>query len=586
MGAADYRALVPRKPPEGLREWALKTRAGEPDRHGLVYEVEYVQDYGLSQLLDEGAKPRKIKMVRVTCSCCGESILLNWEKDKAYGYGFVHPEDEEGDWPRTVTTAGDEAACPICGAAVLVNERAAIRGYYVASDRQIMSASVLESRELVLTGWTVQRRVYKSGCESLEFLPAEAYVFTAADCFQLMGWRNGYSGTGGYFIQYSARWRQPKTWAERWGREDEIFGLTPELIDRSCLPHCKLDVYMAPRPGAKHYPVAYLRLYQAHPNVEAVLLHGLPRVLDDLTAAKTQARDWEKNQQGRLELPEVDWAQTRPAQMLHLTKEELRMARAQDWEGLFWELFVRTKAVGELLTAEDIQNAFRLGDERLTELIPRGQVGKSIRYLLRQCQVLAREADDAGADPIPDAQMLTDYWDMAERLGRDLSDPSVKYPTDLIAAHDWAAELMEQKKEHGRADLFRIRRRALKKYAYAAHGLLIRSAASQRELSAEGDALRHCVGSYGKRHAAGETAIFFIRRTGRPRESYFTLELDETKLEVRQNRGMRNCARSPEVEAFEAEWLAWVRAGAPRDRNGRPVRTEPITEKHRGKDAA
>lgn len=84
----------------------------------------------------------------------------------------------------------------------------------------------------------------------------------------------------------------------------------------------------------------------------------------------------------------------------------------------------------------------------------------------------------------------------------------------------------------------------------------------------------------------GGTAIFFIRRTDRPRESYFTLELDEKKLEVRQNRGMRNRARSPEVEAFETEWLAWVRAGAPRDRNGRPVRTEPIAEKHRGKGAA
>ena len=98
---------------------------------------------------------------------------------------------------------------------------------------------------------------------------------------------------------------------------------------------------------------------------------------------------------------------------------------------------------------------------------------------------------------------------MAERLGRDLSDPSVKYPADLIAAHDRAAELIEQKKERGRADLFRIRRRALKKYAYAAHGLLIRPAASQRELSAEGDALRHCVGSYGSRHAAGGDGHLF-----------------------------------------------------------------------------
>lgn len=140
-------------------------------------------------------------------------------------------------------------------------------------------------------------------------------------------------------------------------------------------------------------------------------------------------------------------------------------------------------------------------------------------------------------------------------------------------------ELMEQKKMEGAADLFRVRRRLLKKYTYVAHGLLIRPAASQRELTAEGDALHHCVGTYGERHAAGKTAIFFIRRMDRPRESYFTLELDEKKLEVRQNRGNHNCSRTPEVEAFEREWLEWVRAGAPRDRNGRPLDVKQIGRK-------
>lgn len=571
MGAVDYRSLVPRTPPEGLREWVLENCRSELDRHGLVYEVEYVQYYALCQLLDERAEPRKIKMVRVTCSCCGESTLLNWGKDKALGYGFILPDDEEGDWPSTVTTAGDEAACPICGEKVLVNKRAAVRDYYVAAECQVMSAAVLEAGELALTGWTVQRRVYKSGSERLELLPAEAYVFTSTDCFQLMGWRNGYSGHCGYFIQYEGKWRQPKAWAECWGQEEHIFGLSPDLIGRSCLPHCKLDVYMARRPGAKHYPVAWLRPYQARPSVEAVLLHGLPRVLDDLIAGKTEAKDWKKNDRGRLELPELDWTQTRPAQILHLTKEELRMGRTQDWDKLFWDLFVGAKRIGELLTVEDILNAFRLGDENLSMLIPRGQVGKSIRYLLRQCQVLASEVDSAGADPIPDAQLLADYWTMAEALGRDLAEASVKYPADLIAAHDRAAELTEQKVMEGAADLFRVRRRLLKKYTYAAHGLLIRPAASQRELTAEGDALNHCVGTYGERHAKGQTAIFFIRRVSRAKEPYFTLELDEKLLKVRQNRGRNNCARTPEVEAFEKEWLAWVRAGAPRDRNGRPA---------------
>lgn len=202
MGAVDYRQLVPREPPEGLREWVLESCRSELDRHGLVCEVEYVRDYRLSQLLDEWAEPKKIKMVRVTCSCCGGSLLLDWVKDEKHGYGFIHPGDEEGDWPRTVTTAGDEVECPICGEKVLVNKMSAIRDYFLTAECHVMSAGILDSGELVLTGWTVQRRVFRSGSERLELLPAEAYVFTASDCFQLMGWRNGYSGQCGHFIQY------------------------------------------------------------------------------------------------------------------------------------------------------------------------------------------------------------------------------------------------------------------------------------------------------------------------------------------------------------------------------------------------
>lgn len=583
--AVDYRPLVPREAPDGLREWTLKNFGQELARCGLVYEVEYVKDYGLLQMLDEWAEPRKIKMVRVTCSCCGESTLLHWGKDQTRGYGFIMPEDLEGDWDHTVIAAGDEAVCPICEQRVLVNKRSAIRDYYVTAEYSVMSADVLEDGELVLTGWTVQCRTYKSGAYSLKFLPAEAYVFTQTGCTQLMGWRNGYSGTAGYFIQYGP-WRQPILWTERWGQTEHIFGLTSELIDRSCLPHCKLDVYMAPRPGMRHYPVAYLRLYQQHPNVESVLVHGLPCVLGDLIAARADASNWKENKQGCMDLPQIDWTETRPAQMLRLTKEELRMAQDQSWGLMFWELFVGTKEIGERLTEKDILDAFCLGDEHLSELIPHGQLGKSIHYLLRQCEALASDVDDAGADPIPDAQLLRDYWNMAEMLGRNLSDPSVKYPRDLIAAHDRAMELMKQKEAEGMAALFRIRRRVLKKYVYASHGLIVRPAASQRDLTAEGNALNHCVGTYGKKHATGKTAIFFIRRVDRPKESYFTLELDEKTLTVLQNRGKNNCARTPEVEAFEKEWLAWVRAGVPKGQTGLPSSKQTTRKATRKKEAA
>ena len=67
----DVRRLVPRKPPDGFLTWAAAVLGGELDTHGFLYEVEWVEDYGLDFLLDEWARPRKRKMVRVQCSCCG-----------------------------------------------------------------------------------------------------------------------------------------------------------------------------------------------------------------------------------------------------------------------------------------------------------------------------------------------------------------------------------------------------------------------------------------------------------------------------------------------------------------------------------
>ena len=138
----DVRGLVPRTPPEGLKHWVLNTRAAALERSGLIYEAEYVKDWGFGCLLDEWAKPRKTKMVRVTCSCCGDSMLLHWAPDHKRGYGFILPEDVEGEWDAAVMAAGDECRCPMCNTKVLVNKRAAVRDYYVTAETTCMSAAL------------------------------------------------------------------------------------------------------------------------------------------------------------------------------------------------------------------------------------------------------------------------------------------------------------------------------------------------------------------------------------------------------------------------------------------------------------
>lgn len=578
--------LVSRMPPEGLTDWAPVRDSLET--WGLVYEAVWVPDTGLEFLMDEWARPRKRKAVEIRCSCCGETRILPWAKtDPAHGgYGFLQEDERSGE--TALVEDGAESVCPVCGAPVLVKKAAKVgNGCFVADETQAMSAAVVGmDRYLVLTGWTVRRRVYRNARAELEVIPAEAYVFDREHCRKLMGWRNAYSGKAGYFVSYYPEWHEPEPWHESWGAVQEIYGLTEELVAGSCLPNCKLDVYMESfRAEKAKYPVMYLRLYQTRRNVENLLVSGLPMVLDDLLDEVYHGFRWpEENIRENIPMAlkpmtELRWNAPTPSRMLGLTKDELRIARRQCWGLFLWRLYTRTKATGEILSCDDLQNAFALGCENVLELVGRGPVGKSLRYLLRQAELCFGAADpDLIPEERADVTLLLDYWEACRALGRNLDDPQVRYPRDLPDAHETAMEQRRIKdsaeKEKELAAAFRVRRRQLAKYIFEADGLKIVPAWCQRELQQEADTLHHCVWTYAERHAEGKTAIFFIRRTVEPGKPYYTLELDEKKLRVRQNRGLRNCGKTEAVQAFEDLWLSWVRAGAKRDGRGRPVPPE------------
>lgn len=96
----NYCGLVPRTPPEGFLAWCReqsRKRSEEDDPldiHGLVFEAEWVEEEGIAPILEE-RKPRKIKMVRLHCTACGEERWAWWCK-KTTGlnktdYGFLYP---------------------------------------------------------------------------------------------------------------------------------------------------------------------------------------------------------------------------------------------------------------------------------------------------------------------------------------------------------------------------------------------------------------------------------------------------------------------------------------------------------------
>ena len=572
----DYRSLVPREPPDGLKERVIM----DLDTSGLLYQAKWVEEEPMAPIL-EGRKPRKVKMVRVWCSECGMDCLLPWADAKnGESYGFHHPgevwNNQWGGQYGEVVTSGDAVLCPMCGSPVMVIQAAKLgrKGWKATSETMAMSAQVLQDGALALTGWRAQLRVHRDGHEEVAIDPMEAYVFHGNEACKLTGWRNAYSGHGGYYIELKREWGQPKDWSESWGSEGEVHGLTEEMIQGSSLPHCKLVEYMRMQKVQKVYPVAYLRLYQMHPQVENLLMNGLPMLLTELIDKEIGGRVWSNNKKGRVYLDEINWDEREPSKMLGLNRGELRLAREMGWCRFLWQLYLAAKESGEILTEEDLRNAFYLGDEDAIDLVGQGPVGKSVAYLLRQIEV---GGENKETDPYVETedfigvQTLLDYWNMCEALGMDLSDKHVRFPRDLCLAHDRVMERRREWKNELLKEKFRERAEALEKFSFQWGGLIIRPAASQQELNDEGKQLGHCVGTYADKHASGRSSIFFIRHADNQEKSYFTLELDEKQLKVLQNRGKGNCDRTDEVKRFEAVWLSWIRAGCRRDKDGRPV---------------
>lgn len=582
----DYRKLVSREAPEGLVAFA----STELDTAGLIYESVWMEDESVDAVLTE--RPRKVRAVKCTCSACGGSVIADYiPKAPAYSgrnvYGFSMPVCQGMEEMRD----GDSMLCPMCGVPVAVKCVSKFRKDFVTGEAMVLAASLLPGepgeRPLVLAGWRVRRKADRSAKTSYEVAPWEAYVFEKNAAYKLMGWVTSYSGSCAYFRATTREWRQPRDWHETWGQCRDIFGLTPELVAESCLPNCKLDIYM--QKDFRHKwksPVPYLRLYQFFPQIENLVVQGCCHILDDLMTERMPTHKWEHNCRGMMDLSgDLDLSEVRPAQMLRLDKDEFAEMRSAVWDTYHWKTYVAAKEVGDRMKLpEDMETLHQYGGEDIAVMIGKAPLGKCLRYLMKQIYLLCVLNDpynEYEEDIYVDgeeisAQLLSDYWDMAGACGWNLDDPAVRWPKDLITAHDGVMLAYQFVQDEQTRALFKPRFHELGKYAYASGGLMIFPAASLNAMNLEGEKLHHCVARYSSDHVKGDTAIFFIRHTWEYGKPYFTLELNEKELKVKQDRGDRNCARTPEVAEFEAEWLAWVRGGCQRLKDGTPVGARPV----------
>lgn len=142
-----------------------------------------------------------------------------------------------------------------------------------------------------------------------------------------------------------------------------------------------------------------------------------------------------------------------------------------------------------------------------------------------------------------------DYLDMCVKLDYDLNNSFVLFPKDLNAAHDKARKHLKIKTDAQMRRDFKAAMEAISDHLdFEVDGLRIVLPGSADDVVAEGQALRHCVGTYADRVARHECVILFVRQCEDPDTPYYTAEVRDGK--VIQLRGVDNCDPTPEVQEF------------------------------------
>lgn len=536
MEQINYEGLLPLEPRSDVVRLALE--AGRFTNSYLIYRADkrYLP-------LEDRMEPA----VRVICTACGASFLADKIDCGGCGrggysapFGWMSPNENKA------IISGEKTRCPACereAQTIYVGNISTHHGELVddawVTEFLRLPAEGMRAR-LALLDWCVRRCTGKDGRTRYEIWPYTAWVAEEKKVVRLMGYGKPPGGT----IFLFGRWKQRKTFSNVYGSADVVAPLDPALPEGTTAENCKLDLYLAA--GGKRL-VGYLALWRRHPAVENLLVQGCGALVEEWIRREEESSLYHG---GVPKLPAINWRERRPARMLGLTREEFRHLRRERWHREDLERYKLVRDAGAPVRLPEDMTPLRSFDsytlERILEEAPKPDFWRILRYLQRQGR---------------DWPLLRDYWRMAERLNRDLTDSLVRWPRDLLLAHDLVTGQQKKTEEDALRARFQARFAALEPLSLQLDGLFIRPCRDQRELIAEGRALHHCVATYAEGHASGRTAIFFIRRADSPQEPWFTLELDEEKLVVRQNRGLRNCEPPEEVRDFTARWLSWLRKG-------------------------
>lgn len=165
------------------------------------------------------------------------------------------------------------------------------------------------------------------------------------------------------------------------------------------------------------------------------------------------------------------------------------------------------------------------------------------------------------------AHTYSDYLEMRERLGYDMSNTVFLFPRDMQAAHarlieeqnEKAADERKAKAEEKYPEIKKNYKKLYKKYRYEQGGYQIRPCKNVSEIIDEGRLQHHCVGGdwYLKRHNEGRSYILVLRRKEDPDKPFVTVEIDP-QCNVMQWYGAYDKKDNDEIGLYRKKIEAWL----------------------------
>lgn len=416
---------------------------------------------------------------------------------------------------------GDVITCPCCGEKTVALRMSGIRG--IITKRILVGAVQRIDGYTCLVYYMMVNEIDKYGSTDITVYPEDAYVLDKRGAIHMAS----HVKRKGFGIRERAKWE----WKSRVvngmemiyrdhgsvnGRKKGAVVWTEcEISSGDTGEKTAVDLFLKNGGGD---PLAWFRFWKRHPNAENLLRTGWTEVA--ISAMKRQTDE-----------SLIDWEASRPNGMLRMSRADWRRETAAcPWTAQMLRSWAQWLGAGLKPETERFLEAYQFfGFVTLDKILEKrgydDRIGpeRVMAYLKKQ-----------GMERGDEAQYLLDLWRCRKELAgeRELTWEEL-WPRELRRAHDEAAEMLaalnEREAREEYRDGFRRVLERLKQVEWTDGELCVRLPRDNGELVREGQVLRHCVGTYGKTHAKGESVILFIRHYRRPERSYYTLNIRFTE---------------------------------------------------------